>query len=150
MRTVKSYPEAWPLHSPFVISRGSRTEAHVVVVEIEQDGLKGIGEATPYARYGESEASVLQQIASQLGALQNGMTRAARCNRRCRPVPRATRLIARCGIWSASSSAPAWRRCVRRCRHRRSSRRIPSASIRQKRWPAARWRCGSTRAPAEN
>ncbi len=49
----------------------------MVVVEIEQDGLKGIGEAAPYARYGESEASVLQQIASQLGALQNGMTRAA-------------------------------------------------------------------------
>ncbi|ORM70023.1 L-Ala-D/L-Glu epimerase [Pantoea rwandensis] len=75
MRTVKSYPEAWPLHSPFVISRGSRTEAHVVVVEIEQDGLKGIGEATPYARYGESETSVLQQIAAQLPAIQNGMTR---------------------------------------------------------------------------
>jgi len=76
MRTVKSYPEAWPLHSPFVISRGSRTEAHVVVVEIEQDGIKGVGEATPYARYGESEASVLAQIASQLSALQNGMTHA--------------------------------------------------------------------------
>ncbi len=75
MRTVKSYPEAWPLHSPFVISRGSRTEAHVVVVEIEQDGIKGVGESTPYARYGESEASVLQQIAEQLTALQNGMTR---------------------------------------------------------------------------
>jgi L-Ala-D/L-Glu epimerase len=75
MRTVKSYPEAWPLHSPFVISRGSRTEAHVVVVEIEQDGVKGIGEATPYARYGESETSVLQQIAAQLPAIQNGMTR---------------------------------------------------------------------------
>ncbi|WP_336778308.1 L-Ala-D/L-Glu epimerase [Pantoea sp. USHLN256] len=77
MRTVKSYPEAWPLHSPFVISRGSRTEAHVVVVEIEQDGVKGVGEATPYARYGESEESVLQQIASQLSALQDGMTREA-------------------------------------------------------------------------
>lgn len=77
MRTVKSYPEAWPLHSPFVISRGSRTEAHVVVVEIEQDGLKGVGEATPYARYGESEASVMQQIAGQLPAIQNGMTRTA-------------------------------------------------------------------------
>ncbi len=75
MRTVKSYPEAWPLHSPFVISRGSRTEAQVVVVEIEQDGLKGVGEATPYARYGESEASVLQQIAGQLDALQRGLTR---------------------------------------------------------------------------
>lgn len=77
MRTVKSYPEAWPLHSPFVISRGSRTEAHVVVVEIEQDGIKGVGEATPYARYGESEASVLQQIAALLPAIQSGMTRAA-------------------------------------------------------------------------
>ena len=75
MRTVKSYPEAWPLHSPFVISRGSRTEAHVVVVEIEQDGIKGVGEATPYARYGESEASVLQQIAGILDALQNGLSR---------------------------------------------------------------------------
>jgi L-alanine-DL-glutamate epimerase-like enolase superfamily enzyme len=77
MRTVKSYPEAWPLHSPFVISRGSRTEAQVVVVEIEQDGIKGVGEATPYARYGESEATVLKQIASQLSALQAGMTRDA-------------------------------------------------------------------------
>lgn len=75
MRTVKSYPEAWPLHSPFVISRGSRTKAHVVVVEIEQDGLKGVGEATPYARYGESEDSVLQQIAALLPAIQDGMTR---------------------------------------------------------------------------
>ncbi|MDF2783722.1 MAG: L-alanine-DL-glutamate epimerase [Pantoea eucrina] len=77
MRTVKSYPEAWPLHSPFVISRGSRTEAQVVVVEIEENGIKGTGEATPYARYGESEASVLAQIAAQLPALQQGMTRSA-------------------------------------------------------------------------
>jgi len=76
MRTVKSYPEAWPLHSPFVISRGSRTEAQVVVIEIEENGVKGTGEATPYARYGESEASVLAQIAAQLPALQQGMTRA--------------------------------------------------------------------------
>ncbi|ADU69352.1 L-Ala-D/L-Glu epimerase [Pantoea sp. At-9b] len=77
MRSVKSYPEAWPLHSPFVISRGSRTEAQVVVVEIEENGLRGVGEATPYARYGESEASVLAQIASVLTPLQNGLTRAA-------------------------------------------------------------------------
>ncbi|AIX51222.1 MULTISPECIES: L-Ala-D/L-Glu epimerase [Pantoea] len=77
MRTVKSYPEAWPLHSPFVISRGSRTEAQVVVVEIEENGIKGTGEATPYARYGESEASVLAQIAAQLPALQQGLTRSA-------------------------------------------------------------------------
>ncbi|MEZ3500446.1 L-Ala-D/L-Glu epimerase [Pantoea sp. KPR_PJ] len=77
MRTVKSYPESWPLHTPFVIARGSRTEAKIVVVEIEQDGVKGTGEATPYARYGETEASVLAQIADLLPALQQGMTREA-------------------------------------------------------------------------
>lgn len=77
MRRVKSYPEAWPLHSPFVIARGSRNEASVVVVELEEAGLKGVGEGTPYARYGESEASVLAQIASVLPALQQGMTREA-------------------------------------------------------------------------
>ncbi|MBD8250598.1 MULTISPECIES: L-Ala-D/L-Glu epimerase [Pantoea] len=77
MRTVKSYPEAWPLHTPFVIARGTRTEVKVVVVEIEEDGVKGVGEATPYARYGENEASVLAQIAALLPALQQGMTREA-------------------------------------------------------------------------
>lgn len=77
MRTVKSYPESWPLHTPFVIARGSRTEAKVVVVEIEENGVKGTGEATPYARYGETEASVLAQIAEILPALQQGMTRDA-------------------------------------------------------------------------
>ncbi|MFT0664480.1 L-Ala-D/L-Glu epimerase, partial [Enterobacter hormaechei subsp. xiangfangensis] len=36
MRSVKVYEEAWPLHTPFVISRGSRNEACVVVVECEE------------------------------------------------------------------------------------------------------------------
>ena len=30
MRTVKVFEEAWPLHTPFVIARGSRSEARVV------------------------------------------------------------------------------------------------------------------------
>ena len=76
MRAVKVYPEAWPLHSPFVIARGSRSEARVVVVELEQEGIKGVGECTPYPRYGESEASVLAQISALLPQLERGMTRA--------------------------------------------------------------------------
>lgn len=44
MRSVKVYEETWPLHTPFVIARGSRSEAHVVVVELEEEGVKGIGE----------------------------------------------------------------------------------------------------------
>ena len=47
MRTVKGYEEAWPLHTRFVIARGSRTEAHVVVVEVEENGVTGVGEWTP-------------------------------------------------------------------------------------------------------
>ena len=43
MRTVKVFEEAWPLHTPFVIARGSRSEARVVVVELEEDGVKGTG-----------------------------------------------------------------------------------------------------------
>lgn len=48
MRTVKVFEEAWPLHTPFVIARGSRSEARVVVVELEEEGIKGTGECTPY------------------------------------------------------------------------------------------------------
>ncbi len=77
MRSVRFYPQAWPLHTAFVISRGSRTEARVVAVEIEENGVRGIGECTPYPRYGESEASVMAQIASVLPAIELGADRAA-------------------------------------------------------------------------
>lgn len=75
MRSVKVYEEAWPLHTPFVIARGSRSEARVVVVELEEDGVKGVGECTPYPRYGESDASVLAQIMSIAPQLEKGLTR---------------------------------------------------------------------------
>ena len=45
MRNVRVYEEAWPLHPPFVIARGSRSEAKVVVVELEEDGVKGVANA---------------------------------------------------------------------------------------------------------
>lgn len=77
MRSVKVYEEAWPLHTPFVIARGSRSEARVVVVELEEEGVKGIGECTPYPRYGESDASVMAQILSIAPQLEKGLTREA-------------------------------------------------------------------------
>ena len=75
MKTMRFYSEVWPLHTPFVIARGSRTEAYVVVVEIEQDGVVGGGECTPYARYDESVDSVLAQLASVKPAIENGLDR---------------------------------------------------------------------------
>lgn len=59
MRIVKVFEEVWFLYISFVIVRGSRSEARVVVVELEEEGIKGIGECTSYSRYGESDVSVM-------------------------------------------------------------------------------------------
>ncbi|PVZ84824.1 L-Ala-D/L-Glu epimerase [Serratia sp. S1B] len=75
MRSMRFYSESWPLHTPFVIARGSRTQASVVVVEIGQQGQCGIGECTPYPRYGESEISVMAQLAAVADAISQGATR---------------------------------------------------------------------------
>jgi len=75
MRNVKVYEETWPLHTPFVISRGARSEARVVVVELEEDGIKASGECTPYPRYGESEASVMAQILTIVPQLETRLSR---------------------------------------------------------------------------
>lgn len=75
MRVMRFYPQAWPLRTPFVIALGESTEARVVVVDIEQDGLHGIGECTPYPRYGETEAYVICQINSVLHGIEQGVSR---------------------------------------------------------------------------
>jgi L-alanine-DL-glutamate epimerase-like enolase superfamily enzyme len=54
--------ERWPLAEPFVISRGAKTEAHVVVVTACRGLHRGRGESVPYARYGETVGSVIAQI----------------------------------------------------------------------------------------
>ncbi|MFV8781783.1 L-Ala-D/L-Glu epimerase [Microbulbifer sp. SA54] len=76
MVEVHSYPESWPLKTSFVISRGARTQADVVVVEYSSGGITGIGECTPYARYGESVESVMSEIRALVPALEQGLTRA--------------------------------------------------------------------------
>ncbi|UWX91402.1 L-Ala-D/L-Glu epimerase [Enterobacter mori] len=101
MRSVKVYEEAWPLHTPFVISRGSRSEACVVVVEIEEDGIKGVAECTPYPRYGESLASVMAQIMTLVPDLQTGLTREALQQR----LPAgAARNAIDCALWSLEAA----------------------------------------------
>jgi L-alanine-DL-glutamate epimerase-like enolase superfamily enzyme len=51
--------ESWPLVSPFVIARGAKLEANVIVAIVSDGRMTGRGEAVPYARYGETvEASL--------------------------------------------------------------------------------------------
>src|SRR5256884_626651 len=61
---IEAQEEIWPLKQPFRISRGSRTEARVVVVTISDGQHSGRGEAVPLARYKQSAASGLAQIES--------------------------------------------------------------------------------------
>jgi L-Ala-D/L-Glu epimerase len=61
---IDAHEEIWPLKEPFRISRGSRTEARVVVVTVSGGKHIGRGEGVPLARYNQSIASVLAQIES--------------------------------------------------------------------------------------
>ena len=67
--------ERWSLERAFTISRGAKTEAVVVVVELE-DGHRGRGEAVPYARYGETPEGVVAAIEALQPALRRGLDRA--------------------------------------------------------------------------
>jgi L-Ala-D/L-Glu epimerase len=61
---IEAKEEIWPLNHPFRISRGSRAEACVVVVSINDGQHTGRGEGVPIARYNQNIASVLAQIES--------------------------------------------------------------------------------------
>lgn len=74
-------PEAFPIAGSFVISgRGDktpwvRTEAWVLTVTIERDGIVGRGECTPYPRYGETLESSTAEIRAVEEALRGGLDR---------------------------------------------------------------------------
>jgi len=57
------------LAETFVISRSAQNEAELVDVEIEHDGVVGVGEAAPIERYDESANSALAYIEEQGDAL---------------------------------------------------------------------------------
>jgi len=67
--------ESWLIEGSFTISRGSRTHANVVVVELQQGGHTGRGECVPYARYDESIESVIAELAALKDKIAAGLTR---------------------------------------------------------------------------
>ena len=69
--------ERWPIAGTFTISRGAKTEAAVVVVELVQGSFRGRGECVPYARYGESVEAVMATLEGIKGSLSQGLDRAA-------------------------------------------------------------------------
>jgi len=65
--------DVFRLAQVFTISRGSRTEAQVLTVQVSQDGVTGRGECVPYARYDET----LDSVEAQIAALPETIDRAA-------------------------------------------------------------------------
>ncbi|WP_394764256.1 N-acetyl-D-Glu racemase DgcA [Phenylobacterium sp.] len=88
--------ERWPLAEAFVISRGAKTEAEVVVAEITDGAHRGWGEAVPYARYGETVAGVLEQIEGARGPVEAG---AGRAELQSLLPPGAARNALDCALW---------------------------------------------------
>ena len=69
--------EHWPIAGTFTISRGAKTEAAVVVVEITHGAHIGRGECVPYARYGETPEQTFEAIRAMEPALAAGLDRHA-------------------------------------------------------------------------
>ena len=76
-RSLTARAESWPIAGAFVIARGAKTEAEVVVVEISDRTATGRGEAVPYARYGETTQGVLGQIEAVRAAIEGAADRGA-------------------------------------------------------------------------
>lgn len=66
---IEARAEAWPLAKPFVIARGAKTEAHVVVAYVAAGDHSGRGEAVPYARYGETVEAAVAALQGLSGPL---------------------------------------------------------------------------------
>jgi L-Ala-D/L-Glu epimerase / N-acetyl-D-glutamate racemase len=95
-RQLSATAEIWPVSGSFTISRGSRTEAQVVVAEITDGAHHGRGECVPYSHYGESVESVCAQIESMARPVSKGLDR--RALQTALP-PGAARNAIDCALW---------------------------------------------------
>jgi len=101
---LTAVPRRFPFDGVFAISRNTRTHVEVVEVTLSRGGATGRGECVPYSHYGETVASVLEQIAS----LPDGITRPAL---QAALPPGAARNAVDCALWDCEAKAsgiPVW------------------------------------------
>jgi len=92
--------ERWPLADAFTISRGTKTEAVVVLAELSDGTHRGRGESVPYARYGETPDGVVAAIEAMRPALRRGLGRAALQGAM---APGAARNALDCAYWEVNA-----------------------------------------------
>ncbi len=67
--------EEFSLKEPFKIAHGTKIISEVIYVELIEGNYKGVAESVPYARYGESCNSVIEQIEGVRTVIEQGITR---------------------------------------------------------------------------
>lgn len=108
MRQMTITPQSSPLKAAFAISRGSKSTAETVIVEIIDGEHRGRGECVPYARYNESRVSVVAQLSGIESAIRDGLTRE---DLQRRLPAGAARCAVDCALWDLEakiSGTPVW------------------------------------------
>src|ERR1700761_8145198 len=75
--TLAARIERFPIAGSFTISRGAKTEAVVVVAELDDGTHRGRGECGPYPRYSETPEAALKALQGLSGAIAGGLDRQA-------------------------------------------------------------------------
>ncbi len=88
--------ETWPIRGSFDISRGSKTQARVVVARLRDGDVAGRGECVPYARFDETVDAVCRQIQALASDFAAGLDRAGL---QTRLPPGAARNALDCALW---------------------------------------------------
>jgi L-alanine-DL-glutamate epimerase-like enolase superfamily enzyme len=73
--TLRVECERWPIAGAFTISRGSKTQAEVVVAQLSDGVHVGRGECVPYGRYGETVEGVTATISALAPQIAAGLER---------------------------------------------------------------------------
>jgi L-alanine-DL-glutamate epimerase-like enolase superfamily enzyme len=105
--TVTARIERFPIAGAFVISRETRTEQVVVLVEIDDGVRVGRAECVPYRRYGESPEGVVAAIMGQAATLDE----IGRDGLQSAMPPGAARNGLDCALWDLAAKRagrPAW------------------------------------------
>ena len=74
--SLRVHIERWPIAGSFIISRGAKTEATVVVVELRDGPLTGRGECVPLARYDQTPEGTAVTLQGLAQSVAGGLDRA--------------------------------------------------------------------------
>lgn len=100
--------QSFPIAGTFTISRGSKTSAEVLLVELTAGAQKGCGEAVPYSRYQETVPQCLAALESARSKIESGITRTQLPDL---ALPKAAQNALDCALWDLESKQvgkPVW------------------------------------------